>query len=87
VDLHPEDARSRGVRDGDRVRVWNDLGEVICPARVSDDVRPGVAVLPKGLWSHNSENGATANVLCPDTLTDLGDGACFNDARVEVSRL
>ncbi len=87
VRLHPEDARARGIEDGDRVRVWNDLGEVVCPARISADVRPGVAVLPKGLWSHNSENGATANALAPDTLTDIGEGACFNDARVEVARV
>jgi hypothetical protein len=29
----------------------------------------------------------TGNVLVPDSLTDLGSGACFNDARVEVERL
>ena len=31
--------------------------------------------------------GHTATALAPDTLTDLGDGACFNDARVQVARL
>ena len=31
--------------------------------------------------------GATATALAPDTLTDLGGGACFNDARVEVASL
>ena len=30
-------------------------------------------------------NGSTANALVPDTLTDLGGGACFNDARVQVA--
>ena len=25
-----------------------------------------------------------ANALAPDTLTDLGGAACFNDARVQV---
>ena len=44
-------------------------------------------VLPKGLWAATPTNGATANALAPDTLTDLGGGACFNDARVEVERL
>ncbi len=29
----------------------------------------------------------TANALVPDSLTDLGAGACFNDARVQVARL
>ena len=49
--------------------------------------RPGVVALPKGLWSHHTENGATSNALSPDTLSDLGAGACFNDARVEVAPL
>ena len=43
--------------------------------------------LAKGLWSHNTDNGATSNALCPDTYADLGEGACFNDARVELARV
>jgi len=85
--IHPVDAVPRGIADGDRVRVHNDSGEVVCRARIDPDVRAGVVELPKGLWSHNTENGATANALAPDTLTDLGGGACFNDARVQVTRL
>ena len=87
VELHPEDARARGIADGDRVRITNDLGEVVCRARVHEEVRPGVVVLPKGLWAHNTENGSTSNALSPDTLTDIAGGACFNDARVEIERL
>jgi anaerobic selenocysteine-containing dehydrogenase len=86
VELCPNDAKARGIADGDRVRVWNDLGEVLCRARWNVKLRPGVAVLPKGLWSHNTESGTGATALAPDRLTDLGGGACFNDARVEVER-
>jgi anaerobic selenocysteine-containing dehydrogenase len=86
VELHPDDAAARGLSDGDRVRVHNDDGEVVTTLRVSPDLRPGTAALPKGLWSHNTEDGNTANALAPDTLTDLGAGACYNDARVEVTR-
>jgi len=46
-----------------------------------------VVMLPKGLWRHNTLSGTGATALSPDTLTDLGAGACFNDARVEVERL
>jgi anaerobic selenocysteine-containing dehydrogenase len=87
LELHPDDAGRRGIADGDQVRVWNELGEVRCLARRSADLTPGVAFLPKGLWSHNTFSGTTANALAPDTLTDLGGGACFNDARVEVERI
>ncbi len=84
--MHPDDAAPRGLAHGDEVRVWNALGEVRCRLAIDGAVRPGVVVLPKGLWSHNTLNGATANALAPDTLTDLGGGACFNDARVAGRR-
>ncbi len=86
LEMAPDDAAARGLADGDLVRVWNELGEVRTALRVSADVRPGTASLPKGLWMRNALNGRTANVLAPDSLTDLGGGACFNDARVEVAR-
>jgi anaerobic selenocysteine-containing dehydrogenase len=86
LEMHPADAAPRGLATGDHVRVWNDLGEVHCELRLSEVVRPGVVELPKGLWRRHTDNGATANALAPDTLADLGGGACFNDARVEVGR-
>ena len=87
LELHPDDAAARDLSSGDDVRVWNASGEVRCSLRISRDLRPGVAMLPKGIWSHNTHNGATACALAPDTLTDIAGGACFNDARVEVERL
>ena len=84
VDLHPDDAMARNVSDGDQVRVYNDLGEVICRARVRNKVRPGVVSMPKGAWRKSSANGMTATALCPATVSRIGGAACFNDARVEV---
>ena len=83
--IHPDDARARDIEDGMTVRVFNELGEVLCPARLSDSVRPGVVELPKGLWSKHTLNGNTANALAPTTVADLGGGATYNDARVEVA--
>jgi anaerobic selenocysteine-containing dehydrogenase len=85
VEIHPLDAAGRGIAGGETVRVWNDLGEVRVAARLNPDLLPGVACLPKGLWGRSTLNGATANALAPDHLADLGGGACFNDARVEVA--
>jgi len=87
VDIHPDDAAARGVRTGDRVRVFNAFGEVVTRAAVTREMRPGVARIPKGLWARHTENGRSANALSPDSLTDLGGGACFNDARVEIERI
>ena len=72
-------------KDGALVRVFNERGEVRCPLRITRDVRPGVVVLPKGLWSHHTLNGQTSNALAPDDLTDVAGGACFNDSMVEVA--
>jgi anaerobic selenocysteine-containing dehydrogenase len=84
--LHPDDAAVRGIAEDDEVRVWNTWGEVVCRVQLGAWTRPGTAVLPKGLWRRHTLNGFTANALAPDTLTDLGGGACFNDARVQVAR-
>lgn len=83
--VHPDDARARSIETDDAVRVFNALGEVWCHAEVTPEVRAGVVSLPKGLWARSTENGSTGNALVPDTLTDLGGGACFNDARVQVA--
>jgi anaerobic selenocysteine-containing dehydrogenase len=85
--MHPADAAARGLEDGDLVRVFNELGEVHCPLHVTPTVPPGTVSLPKGLWRRSMRNGFTANALAPDTLTDIGGGACFNDARVQVASL
>jgi anaerobic selenocysteine-containing dehydrogenase len=85
--IHPDDARARSIAEGDPVRIFNALGEVHCETVVTPEVRPGTVSLPKGLWTKSTFNGSTATALAPDTLTDIGDGACFNDARVQVELL
>jgi len=82
--MNPADAETRTLKDGDPVRVFNDRGEVRCNLQVGSWIRTGTVMLPKGLWRKHTANGYTANVLAPDTLTDLGGSACFNDARVQV---
>jgi anaerobic selenocysteine-containing dehydrogenase len=86
LEMHPDDARVRSLADGDTVRVHNDLGEVIVGLHLSGDLRPGVVSLPKGLWNRHTRNGSVSNALVPDWVSAVSGGACFNDARVEVSR-
>jgi anaerobic selenocysteine-containing dehydrogenase len=87
LQMNPADAEARGLATDDPVRVFNALGEVHCPLAVNKDIRAGTVTLPKGLWRKSTFNGFTSNALVPDTLTDLGGGACFNDARVQVASL
>src|SRR4051812_1876663 len=85
--IHPADAAARGIAQSDPVRVFNTLGELQCPANLTADIRQGTVAFSKGVWRRNTYNGFTSNALVPDSLTDLGGGACFNDARVEVALL
>jgi anaerobic selenocysteine-containing dehydrogenase len=87
LQMHPSDAAARGLATDDPVRVFNEHGEVQCPLGLNPDIMPGTVSLPKGLWRKSTYNSATSNALVPDTLTDLGGGACFNDARVDVASL
>jgi anaerobic selenocysteine-containing dehydrogenase len=87
LSIHPEDARRRGIENRSRIRVFNELGEVDCVARVEAGMREGVVALPKGAWMKSSLNGRTSTALTPTHVNDVAGGACFNDARVEVERL
>ncbi len=87
LEMNPADADARGIEDGDPIRVWNALGEMRINARLSELVKAGIVSMPKGVWRRSTTNGYTSNTLIPDTLSDLGGGACFNDARVQVEKV
>lgn len=85
LEMHPVDAAGRNLTDGHWVRVWNELGEVHLPLRITSAVRPGVVCSEKGAWLRTSANRQTVSALAPVHKADLAEGACFNDARVEVA--
>jgi anaerobic selenocysteine-containing dehydrogenase len=87
LDVHPDDALPRGIAEGELVRVFNGRGSVELPARIGDKVRPGVVSMPSGWWASLSPSGSSANALTPDGLSDLGGGASFHDALVQVERV
>lgn len=87
LEMHPLDAQARGLRHGAWVKVWNELGEVHLPLGITDAIRPGVVCSEKGAWFKTSRNGQTVSALAPAHKADLAEGACYNDARVEVAAL
>ena len=87
LEMHPDDARARGLTGSITVKVWNDLGEIHLPLRITPAVTPGVVSTWKGAWLRTSDNGQTVSALVPAHHADLSRGACFNDTRVEVAAL
>ena len=85
LEMNPADASVRGLIDGTVVKIWNDLGQVYLPLRITAAVRSGVVSSEKGAWLRTSPNGQTVSALAPTHKADLADGACYNDSRVEVA--
>ena len=82
--LHPQDAHGRGLADGQLVRLFNDRGSVGLILRVSDEIQPGVVLVPG--QRPDSETGAgTVNILCSDRYTDMGEGATYQSTFLDVA--
>ncbi|UZD90783.1 molybdopterin-containing oxidoreductase family protein [Cognatishimia activa] len=85
LEMHPDDARARGLTDGEDVLLWNALGEVALTLQVTDAMQSGVVYVPKGAWLASSATGMTVNALISaDSRCDLIDGAAYNDTYVDV---
>lgn len=89
LSIHPTDVIVRGIRDGDEVRVFNDRGDLVIPAKVTERILPGVVDLPQGAWYSPDESGidrgGCANVLTRD-IHSPGGASCFNTCLVQVER-
>jgi len=82
--LHPEDAGLRNLKDGQRVRLFNDRGTIGLVLQVSDEVQTGVAYVPGQRRDDETVSG-TINMLCSDRYTDMGDGATYQSTWLDVA--
>jgi anaerobic selenocysteine-containing dehydrogenase len=87
LEIHPQDAATRGIADGQQVRVFNDRGALRLRARVSDRARPGVVIALSIWWKKLAADGCNANELTSQALTDLGRAPTFYDCLVQVDAL
>jgi len=85
LEIHPVDAASRRIADGDTVRVWNDRGSIELTALLSNRVPAGV-VAGSLDWSKLSPGGRNVNALTSERLTDIGKAATFYSTLVEVAK-
>ena len=83
VAMHPEDMAERGVAEGDRVRVFNDRGELTVEARADHGLRRGCVTVTNGWWI---TDGGTVNFCSLGRETDMGHGAAFHDNLVQVEK-
>ena len=89
VKINTRDAQARGIKDGDTVRVFNDRGQLIIPAQVTQRIMPGVVDVPEGAWYDPDEQGidrgGCANVLTRDARSP-GGAFTTNTCLVQVEK-
>jgi anaerobic selenocysteine-containing dehydrogenase len=85
VEIHPDDARLRGIQSGEMVRIHNDRGSFQARALVGETVKSGVVVSQGVWWNKYTTDGVNCNTTTSSRLTDLGAGATFFDNLVEVT--
>lgn len=66
--ISTEDARERGINDGDIAEVFNDRGIIRLPAKVTDRIYRGVVAVSEGGWYKEASDGADIGG-CINTLT------------------
>ncbi|MBI2856766.1 MAG: molybdopterin-dependent oxidoreductase [Chloroflexi bacterium] len=90
VTINTLDARARGIKSGDTVRVFNDRGETRLPALVTERIMPGVVEIPEGAWydadDKGVDRGGNPNLLTKDA-TSPGGAFPSNSCLVEVARM
>ena len=85
--INTADAAARGIADGKKVRVYNEHGATELPARVTDDVAPGVVTIKEGAWFTPGADGVDtegcANAVTRDFSSPSG-ATTYNTNFVEV---
>ena len=92
--MSPQDAEARGIADGDIVRVFNDRGQLLAGARVTDDYAPGVVRIHEGAWygPEDASIGSLDTYGDPNTLTidvgasKLSQATSANTCLVEIEK-
>ncbi len=86
-ELSPQDARERGIADGDLCRLYNDRGETFGYALVVEGLLPGVVGAPKQLQGSKMRNGANLNALTSQEVADMGGGPVFYSTLAQLVKV
>jgi anaerobic selenocysteine-containing dehydrogenase len=87
LEIHPADAATRAIADGQMVTVFNARGRFRAKAVLADSVKPGVVVSLGLWWRRYASDGVNCNSTTSTATTDLGGGGTFFDNLVEVEAL
>lgn len=81
--MNADDAKERGIEQGDRVVVFNDRGEHRAVARVTEHLMAGVVVAENGWWE---QQGGSSSAITNDAVGVLAGEHCCNESLVDVKK-
>jgi anaerobic selenocysteine-containing dehydrogenase len=84
LQMNPADAESKGMKEGESVIAFNQLGEVSFTLYITPKVPPGVVVAEGVWWLNHCPGPRSVNALTSQRLTDQGGGSTFYDNTVGV---
>ena len=91
VFINPVDAEKRGLKNGQKVKVYNDRGTVILPCRITRRILPGVVNIPEGAWwkpdKDGNDIGGSVNTLTSERWTPFAFGNAQHTIMAEVTSL
>jgi len=82
--VHPDDAKSAGVRDGQRIQITSAVGSIVRKVIVTTDARVGVVIAVGQWWPKLAPDRKSLNDLTSQELTDLGGGSLFGNSVVRI---
>ena len=85
VGLHPDDAAALGLKEGDDAKLSNETGEIVLRVRLSDEIRPGVALSHKGRWPKLGKDRVNVNHLNSGVKSDMGESTSVHGTEVTVT--
>lgn len=88
--MNKEDARTRNIKDGDKVKVFNERGEIHMPVKLTNSIIPGTVAIPQGAWWSPDKNGidqrGNINTLTSQRPSALAKGNPQHTNLVEVEK-
>jgi anaerobic selenocysteine-containing dehydrogenase len=86
LQMNPEDAQKKGLKEGEKVVAFNELGEVSFILQVTPKVPGGVVVAAGVWWLEHCPGRRSVNALTSQRLTDMGRGSTLYDNTVDVRK-
>jgi predicted molibdopterin-dependent oxidoreductase YjgC len=82
IDMHADDARDLGVRDGEIVRVISRRGAIEAPVRLDQTLRPGLAFM-----TFHFQDEVASNIITIDATDPKSGTAEFKATAIRIEKL